>query len=104
MNITLNYIATIIITLQGDLDESIEYVNENKRKKNLALKVTLPNDNKKTFFLMECLRFEKLALLTLEFELQISPPTIVGGALEKFIDVANLQSTAQQSVKTDLGT
>lgn len=86
----------------GDLDASIEYPNQNKRKKNLALRV--PNIEKdKTLFVTECVRFEKLALVTLEFEMQISPPTIVGGVLEKFTDAANLQSTVQQSIKSELG-
>ena len=81
---------------------SIEYSNLNKRKKNLALRI--PNIEKdKNLFLTECIRFEKLALISLEFEMRIDPPTIVGGVLEKFSDIANLQSTVQQLIKSELG-
>jgi len=63
----------------------------------------LPKDKDKTFFFTECIRFEKLALIALEFDMDINPPTFIGGALEKFVDAANLQSATQQLIKLELG-
>ena len=63
----------------------------------------MPKDKEKTFFLTECIRFEKLALISLEFDMEINPPTVIGGALEKFVDAANLQSAVQQMIKSELG-
>lgn len=64
----------------------------------------MPKDKDKMFFFTECIRFEKLALIALEFDMDINPPTVIGGALEKFVDAANLQSAAQQLIKLELGT
>ena len=64
----------------------------------------MPKDKDKTFFYTECIRFEKLALIALEFDMDINPPTVIGGALEKFVNAANLKSAAQQLIKLELGT
>jgi hypothetical protein len=100
-HVSLNKILHVYWKFIGDLNASAEFSDINKRKRYLALKSK--DVVEKTFFLSECIRFEKLALIAIGFEMQISSPTAVGGTLENFIDASNIQPSVQQLIKSELG-
>lgn len=99
-HVNLKKILCAYWKLIGDLNASTEFSDQNKRKRYLALKA---KDVEKPFFLSECIRFEKLALIAMAFEIEVMPPTSIGGALEKFIDASNIQPSVQQLIKSELG-